>query len=45
MAKDKILLVDDEAEIRELIQKYLLKENMDVKMIDSGEKALELLKN
>lgn len=41
MAKEKILIVDDELEIRELINKYLLKENMITKMVDSGERALD----
>jgi DNA-binding response OmpR family regulator len=45
MPKEKILVVDDEAEIRDLITKYLEKENMTIAHADSGEKALNLFEN
>ena len=44
MVKEKILVVDDEEEIRELITKYLQKENMEITEAESGEKALQLIK-
>ncbi len=44
MYKEKILVVDDEEEIRELISKYLQKENMDIIQAENGEKALQLIK-
>ncbi len=44
MYKEKILVVDDEEEIRELISKYLQKENMDITQAENGEKALQLFK-
>lgn len=43
MSRERVLLVDDEKEIRELIVKYLRKENMDINEADSGEKALSLI--
>jgi DNA-binding response OmpR family regulator len=43
MPKEKILVVDDESEIRELISKYLSKENMIIVEAESGEKALSLI--
>jgi DNA-binding response OmpR family regulator len=43
MAKEKILVVDDEAEIRDLIEKYLLKENMSVTKAENGGIALSLI--
>ena len=45
MANEKILVVDDEAEIRDLVEKYLLKENMTVFKADNGASALNLIKN
>lgn len=44
MYKEKILVVDDEEEIRELISKYLRKENMEITQAENGEKALQLIK-
>ncbi len=43
MSKAKILVVDDDEEIRELIRRYLEKENMDVSLCENGEKALKLV--
>ena len=40
MQKQKILIVDDDENIAELISLYLLKECYDTKMIFSGEEAL-----
>lgn len=40
MTKERILVVDDETDIRNLIVKYLKKENMEITEADSGEKAL-----
>lgn len=42
--KKKILVVDDDAHIREVIQFALEKANMDVVMTDNGNKALKKLK-
>ncbi|MBN2353370.1 MAG: response regulator transcription factor [Spirochaetales bacterium] len=43
MAGERVLIVDDEADIRELIAKYLKKESMDVSEAENGFKALALL--
>ena len=43
--KSKILIVDDEEHIRELIRFYLDKEGFSVVQADSGEEALHLLEN
>jgi DNA-binding response OmpR family regulator len=44
MLKENVLVVDDDPEIRELIAKYLRKENMVVKESSDGYDALEELK-
>ncbi len=43
--KSKILIVDDEEHIRELIRFYLDKEGFSVVEAENGEKALEILEN
>ena len=43
--KSKILIVDDEEHIRELIRFYLDKEGFSVVQAASGEEALHLLEN
>lgn len=43
MQKVKILIVDDEKNIREVIKEYSILEGYEVKEADSGVKALELL--
>lgn len=43
--KAKILVVDDEKDIRELISFYLLKEGFDVLEASNGEEALEIFEN
>ena len=45
MQKVKILIVDDEKNIREVIKEYVTLEGYDVMEADSGVKALELLNN
>jgi len=45
MAKEKILVVDDEEDILELVRFNLSREGHDVLCADSGEKALELLRS
>ena len=45
MQKNKILIVDDEENIREVIKEYAKKENFEVIEADNGVKALELLNN
>jgi two-component system phosphate regulon response regulator PhoB len=45
MAKERILIVDDEEDILELVQYNLSREGHDVFCADSGEKALEILKS
>jgi two-component system alkaline phosphatase synthesis response regulator PhoP len=45
MAKERILIVDDEEDILELVQYNLSREGHDVLCADSGEKALEILKS
>ena len=42
--KQKILIVDDDTNIAELISLYLIKECFDTKMVHDGEKALILAK-
>jgi DNA-binding response OmpR family regulator len=44
MSKEKILVVDDDSEIRELIAKYLKKEDMVITEAENGQKALSLIK-
>lgn len=41
MAKQKILIVDDDNNIAELISPYLMKECFDTMIVEDGEKALE----
>lgn len=41
MAKQKILIVDDDNNIAELISLYLMKECFDTMIVENGEKALE----
>lgn len=43
MPGEKVLVVDDELEIRELITKYLKREGMLVSQADCGQKALSLI--
>ena len=43
MNKQKILIVDDDANIAELIALYLTKECFDTRMVHDGEMALEVL--
>ena len=45
MQKVKILIVDDEKNIREVIKEYSILEGYEVKEADNGSKALELLNN
>lgn len=46
MAKEKILIVEDEEDIQELIRYNLEKEGYNtLKVVDSGEKAIEVLKS
>ena len=45
MKKNKILLVDDELNILEIISEFLINKNYDVKSAESGQKALEILNN
>ena len=40
VAKQKILIVDDDANIAELISLYLTKECYDTRMVQDGEEAL-----
>ena len=42
MNKQKILIVDDDANIAELIALYLTKECFDTRMVHDGEMALEV---
>ena len=44
MQKNRILIVDDEDNIREVIKEYALMEEYEIKEAESGIKALELLK-
>ena len=41
MGRENVLVVDDEAELRELVSKYLRREGMQVVQADCGKKALE----
>ena len=41
MAKQKILIVDDDNNIAELISLYLMKECFDTLIVEDGEQALE----
>jgi two-component system sensor kinase len=43
MTKHKILLVDDEENLRETISELLIYENYEVKIASNGQKALEIL--
>lgn len=43
--KSKILVVDDEMDIRELVRYYLDKEGFDVIEAENGKKALEIIEN
>ncbi len=43
MAREKILLIDDEAEITELIKYYLLKEDYNVNIVANAQNALEAI--
>ena len=43
--KQKILIVDDDNNIAELISLYLLKECFDTKIVNDGESALQEFKN
>ncbi|MCX7708629.1 MAG: response regulator transcription factor [Clostridia bacterium] len=45
MSKEKILVVDDEVEISELIQDYLEEEGYEVKLAFDGKEALEIFRN
>ena len=42
VAKQKILIVDDDANIAELISLYLTKECYDTRMVQDGEEALAM---
>ena len=43
--KSKILVVDDEMDIRELVRYYLDKEGFDVIEAENGKKALDIIEN
>ena len=45
MAKETILVVDDEEDIRELVRHHLHREGYEVKGADSGEKALKAVRS
>ncbi len=45
MSGEKILVVDDELFVRELLFEFLSKEDYEVALADSGEKAVELFKS
>jgi DNA-binding NtrC family response regulator len=45
MSGEKILVVDDELFVRELLFEFLSKEDYEVVLADCGEKALELIKS
>lgn len=45
MAKEKLLIVDDEDRIRDMIKEYLEPENFDIDEADDGKSALELAEN
>jgi two-component system response regulator PilR (NtrC family) len=44
-SKGKILVVDDEKSMREILEIFLKSENYDVSTADNGEKAIEAIKN
>ena len=44
MSKQKILIVDDDNNIAELISLYLTKECYDTKIVNDGEEALDVYK-
>lgn len=44
MAQEKILVIDDELFIRELLQEFLIKEGYKVYVAESGEKGINLIK-
>ena len=44
MAQEKILVIDDELFVRELLQEFLSKEGYNVYLAESGEKAINLIK-
>ena len=44
MTKEKILVVDDEEDILELVRHNLVREGFDIRCADTGEKALKALK-
>jgi DNA-binding NtrC family response regulator len=45
MAKEKILVVDDEIFVRELLMEFLSKQDFEVVLAESGEKAIETIKS
>jgi DNA-binding response OmpR family regulator len=45
MARENILIVDDEAEISGLIQSYLAKEEFHVRVVDNGVDALQAVRH
>jgi two-component system, OmpR family, alkaline phosphatase synthesis response regulator PhoP len=45
MAKARILIVDDEEDIRELVELYLLREGYETLMCETGEEALDLIRS
>ena len=45
IAKQKILIVDDDENIAELISLYLMKECFDTKIVSNGEDALSPLRH
>lgn len=45
MAKEKILIVDDEDRIRDMIKEYIEPENFDIEEADNGKSALDLFEN
>jgi len=45
MAQERVLLVDDETEFTELLAERMRNREMDVDTADSGEKAIEMVKN
>lgn len=44
MAQEKILVIDDELFVRELLQEFLIKEGYKVYVAESGEKGINLVK-
>ncbi len=44
MAKTKVLIVDDEEDIRELVELYLGRDGYDILTCETGEKALEIVR-